>query len=147
VKSGPDSTVSWKPTSPKRWSSIQEGERLVVGIVSLFSQSSFIISGLSDAADRASDCARTDAKVTLVRITLGNAITIEGMRYYTITMMNGFSTFKCPLCKHSVTTRDFSSHDGNCRTQAAVAMNKHATATHGRPIPMSPRGARMWHAQ
>jgi len=68
------------------------------------------------------------------------------MRYYTITMMTGFSTFKCPLCKHSVTTRDFSSHNGNCRTQAAKAMNEHAAATHSRPISLSPRGMQMWHA-
>jgi hypothetical protein len=36
--------------------------------------------------------------------------------------------------------------NGNCRTQAAKAMNEHATAAHGRPIPMSPRDAQMWHA-
>jgi hypothetical protein len=47
-------------------------------------------------------------------------------------MMNGFSTFKCPLCKHSVTTQEFSSKNGNCRTQAAKAMNEHAAAAHGR---------------
>ena len=68
------------------------------------------------------------------------------MRHYTIKMMNGFSTFKCLLCKHSITTREFSSQNGNCRTQAAKAMNEHATAAHNRPIPMSPRDAQMWHA-
>jgi hypothetical protein len=68
------------------------------------------------------------------------------VRYYAIKMMNGFSTFKCPLCKHSVTTREFNSLNGNCRTQAARAMNEHATAAHGRQIPMSRRDAQMWHA-
>src|ERR1017187_1814724 len=61
------------------------------------------------------------------------------MRHYTIKMMSGFSTFKCVLCKHSVTTREFSSQNGNCRSQAAKAMNEHATAAHGGLNPMSPR--------
>ena len=34
-------------------------------------------------------------------------------------MMSGFSTFKCLFCKHCVTTKEFSSQNGNCRTQAA----------------------------
>jgi len=71
----------------------------------------------------------------------------EAVRHYTIKMMNGFSTFKCVRCKHSVTTREFSSQNGSCRTQAAKAMNDHATAAHGSPIPMSPHNGPMWHAQ
>jgi len=59
--------------------------------------------------------------------------------------MNGFSVFKCPLCKHAVTTRDFSSTKGNCRTQAAKAMNEHAAAGHGRNTSLAP-DARMWHS-
>jgi hypothetical protein len=59
-------------------------------------------------------------------------------------MMHGFSTFKCPLCKHSVTTQEFSTQNGNCRTQAARAMNDHATAAHSRTIAMSPRNAQLW---
>ncbi|MGA2344825.1 MAG: hypothetical protein ABSF93_02395 [Candidatus Sulfotelmatobacter sp.] len=66
------------------------------------------------------------------------------MRHYTIKAMNGFSVFKCPLCKHSVTTRDFSSKNGNCRTQSARAMNEHATAVHGRASVAS-TVAPMWH--
>jgi hypothetical protein len=60
--------------------------------------------------------------------------TIETVRHYSIKMMDGFSTFTCPLCKHSVTTRDFSSQNGNCRTQAAKTMNEHAAAVHGRHV-------------
>ena len=41
------------------------------------------------------------------------------MRHYTIKLMSGFSTFKCVVCKHSVTTRGFGSQNGNCRTQRA----------------------------
>ena len=52
------------------------------------------------------------------------------MRHYTVTLMHGFSTFKCPICKHSVTTQEFNSENGNCRTQAARAMNEHAAAAH-----------------
>ena len=61
-------------------------------------------------------------------------------------MMNGFATFKCLLCKHSVTTREFSNQNGSRRTQAARAMNEHATAAHGRPTPVSPHDAQMWYA-
>ena len=69
------------------------------------------------------------------------------MRHYTITMMKGFSTFKCLLCKYSVTTRDFSSQNGSCRTQAAKVMNEHATSVHGyRRVAISPRDTQMWHA-
>src|ERR1700722_20402978 len=46
--------------------------------------------------------------------------TIKDVRHYSIKMMNGFSTFKCPLCKHLVTTREFSSQNGNCRTQVTT---------------------------
>jgi len=59
-------------------------------------------------------------------------------------MMNGFSVFTCPHCKNSLTTRDFSSLNGNCRTQAARAMNEHATVAHGCPMPVSLRDAQMW---
>jgi hypothetical protein len=68
------------------------------------------------------------------------------MRHYTIKMMNGFSSFKCLLCTHSVTTREFSSQNGNCRTQAAKVMNEHARAAHGGPKPMSPHAMQVWHA-
>ena len=70
--------------------------------------------------------------------------TIEAMRHYSIKRMNGFSTFKCPLCRHSVTTREFSSQNGNSRTQAARAMNEHARLHMATPYP--PRDAQMWHA-
>ena len=72
--------------------------------------------------------------------------TIKDVRHYSIKMMNGFSTFKCPLCKHLVTTREFSSQNGNCRTQAARSMNEHAAAAHGQPGPKSPRYGQMRHA-
>ena len=43
----------------------------------------------------------------------------EAVRHYTIKMMSGFAKFNCLVCKHSVTTREFSSQNGSCRTQAA----------------------------
>jgi hypothetical protein len=42
--------------------------------------------------------------------------------------------------------KQFSSQNGNCRTQAARAMNEHATAAHAHPITL-PRDAQMWHAR
>lgn len=59
------------------------------------------------------------------------------MRYYTIKMLHGLTTFKCLLCRHSVTTQEFSTQNGSCRTQAARVMNDHATAVHGSPKPIS----------
>ena len=59
------------------------------------------------------------------------------MRHYSIKLLHGLTTFKCLLCKHSVTTREFSTQNGSCRTQAARAMNEHATAMHGGPKPAS----------
>jgi hypothetical protein len=67
------------------------------------------------------------------------------MRHYTIKMMRGFTTFKCLHCKHTITAQEFSSRNGSCRTQAARAMNEHATAAHGRTMPVSPSDAQMWH--
>ena len=45
------------------------------------------------------------------------------MRHYTVTMLKGFSMFKCPLCRYSVTTQEFDTQNGNLRTQATRAMN------------------------
>jgi hypothetical protein len=44
--------------------------------------------------------------------------------------MNGGITFKCVSCEHSVSTLDFSSANGNPRTQAARAMNEHSAEAH-----------------
>jgi hypothetical protein len=45
--------------------------------------------------------------------------------------MNGGTTFTCTFCEHSVTTLDFNSTTGNCRTQAAAVINQHAVLLHG----------------
>jgi len=52
------------------------------------------------------------------------------VRVYTTKSLNGGITFTCIFCPHSVTTLDFDQTRGNCRTQAASAMNEHAKATH-----------------
>lgn len=66
------------------------------------------------------------------------------MRYYTTKPLNGGTTFTCTFCQHSVSTLDFSDTNGNRRTQAAAALNKHAASLHVRawvPIKMGSRGA------
>lgn len=66
------------------------------------------------------------------------------MRYYTINPRNGGITFKCTFCEHSVTTLDFDNTIGNRRTQAAAAINQHATLLHVRawvPAKLGSRGA------
>jgi hypothetical protein len=55
--------------------------------------------------------------------------------------MSGGTTFKCTFCKHSVTTSDFNSTNGNRRTQAAAMINHHAAALHLRTVPTTLGGA------
>jgi hypothetical protein len=52
------------------------------------------------------------------------------VRYYTTQRVNGGITFQCAFCEHAVTTRNFDDAKGNCRTQAATAMNQHAVELH-----------------
>ncbi|HEY6338054.1 MAG TPA: hypothetical protein VIW68_06135 [Candidatus Sulfotelmatobacter sp.] len=40
-------------------------------------------------------------------------------------------------CKHSVTTAEFDSRNGNLRTQAATALNEHAAKVHHEPVMVS----------
>lgn len=66
------------------------------------------------------------------------------MRYYTTKTQNGSTIFKCTFCEHSVTTLNFSSMNGNRRTQAAAVMNQHAGSLHVRtwvPSKLGGRGA------
>jgi hypothetical protein len=86
------------------------------------------------------------ASVTLVRSHGGEGTTPKAVRYYMIQVINGTTTFSCRHCNHSVTTRDFSSLNGNLRTQAARSMNEHAAAEHSRLKPMCPNDGQVWHA-
>jgi len=52
------------------------------------------------------------------------------VRYYTTKSLNSGVTFTCIFCQHNVTTLDFNHTKGNCRTQAASAINEHARALH-----------------
>jgi hypothetical protein len=45
--------------------------------------------------------------------------------------------FTCVRCPHSVLTLDFDLKDGNLRTQAAHAINQHATQVHNQPMIIS----------
>jgi hypothetical protein len=55
----------------------------------------------------------------------------DEVRFYTTKTVNGGTTFTCVFCDYSVTTLDFDHTQGNRRTQAASAMNQHATELHG----------------
>jgi hypothetical protein len=60
----------------------------------------------------------------------------EDVRYYTTKPANGGTTFKCTFCEQSVSTLDFSSANGNRRTQAAAAINQHVAMSHlPAPVP------------
>jgi hypothetical protein len=56
-------------------------------------------------------------------------------------MMSGVATFKCLVCKFSLTTAGFQIENGSRRTQAAKAMNEHVAAAHG-PQPSTVRNWR-----
>jgi hypothetical protein len=45
--------------------------------------------------------------------------------------------FTCKQCSHSVSTLDFDAKTGNLRTQAATAINAHATTAHQAPMVVS----------
>ena len=55
------------------------------------------------------------------------------LRHYTTEQLVGGVQFKCIRCEHSVNTLDFQARDGNLRTQAATAINRHAAEVHHQP--------------
>ena len=58
-------------------------------------------------------------------------------RLYTIGRIKGGMKFTCTHCAHNVSTLDFDPRDGNLRTQAATAINQHATSVHHEPVMFS----------
>ena len=65
----------------------------------------------------------------------GESLTIA--RCYTTKRIEGGIAFKCDQCEYRVTTLDFQGKDGNVRTQAATAVNKHAVLAHHEPMLVS----------
>src|SRR5262249_7617192 len=61
----------------------------------------------------------------------------QTVRNYTPQRIKGGIQFTCVLCPHSVRTLDFDLRDGNLRTQAAIALNQHATQVHNQPTIIS----------
>ncbi|MGA8868790.1 MAG: hypothetical protein WB510_17580 [Candidatus Sulfotelmatobacter sp.] len=59
------------------------------------------------------------------------------MRNYTTKRIPGGMQFTCVRCPHSVTTIEFDVKNGNLRTQAAGALNQHATKVHHQPVTVS----------
>jgi len=56
---------------------------------------------------------------------------------YRIERIQGSIRFTCTHCDHSVSTLDFDPKEGNLRTQAATAINRHATQAHHEPPTVS----------
>jgi hypothetical protein len=69
-------------------------------------------------------------------------------RLYTIARVKGGMKFTCSHCAHHVSTLDFDARDGNLRTQAATAINLHATSVHHEPVMFSSLDTqqRIWRA-
>jgi hypothetical protein len=59
------------------------------------------------------------------------------VKAYRIERIKGGTKFTCTHCAHSVSTLDFDATAGNLRTQAATALNDHATRTHHEPMLLS----------
>ena len=55
------------------------------------------------------------------------------MRHYTTNRIEGGIQFNCIRCEYGVTILDFDARDGNLRTQAATAINRHASEVHHQP--------------
>jgi hypothetical protein len=58
----------------------------------------------------------------------------EAVKHYTIDRIKGGMRFTCTRCEHSVSTLQYDARDGNLRTQAATAINQHATKEHQQPL-------------
>jgi len=68
-------------------------------------------------------------------------------RNYTLTRVTAGMKFTCTKCAYCVSTHDFHPRDGNVRTQAATALNRHATSAHNAPVMFSSLDTgRMWRA-
>jgi len=63
--------------------------------------------------------------------------TIQTVKAYRIERIKGGMKFTCTHCAHSVSTLDFDPKAGNLRTQAATAINDHATQAHHEPLVVS----------
>ena len=59
------------------------------------------------------------------------------MKTYHTERIEGGVKFTCTHCAYSVSTLDFDSRAGNLRTQAATAINQHATKMHHEPPTVS----------
>ena len=70
------------------------------------------------------------------------------MAHYTTNRIEGGIRFKCTRCEYSVSTLDFDARNGNLRTQAATAINRHATEMHHQPTTYSSLDTqqRIWRA-
>jgi hypothetical protein len=60
------------------------------------------------------------------------------VKTYKIQRIKSGMKFTCTHCAHSVSTLDFDAKGGNLRTQAATALNNHATKSHHEPMVISP---------
>src|SRR3979409_466512 len=71
---------------------------------------------------------------TLVRIVFSLQHYTKNVKHYTIDRVKGGMRFTCTRCEHSVSTLQYDARDGNLRTQAATAINQHATKEHQQPL-------------
>ncbi len=68
------------------------------------------------------------------------------MKAYRLQRIKGGIKFNCAQCAHSVSTLDFDAKAGNLRTQAATAINDHASQSHreSTAVPSADSQQRSW---
>ena len=70
-------------------------------------------------------------------VSFSQRTTIQAVKPYRIERIKNGIKFTCTQCEHSVSTLDFDAKVGNLRTQAATAINQHATQAHHEPPTVS----------
>ncbi|HMD17290.1 MAG TPA: hypothetical protein VKH18_11535 [Terriglobales bacterium] len=68
---------------------------------------------------------------------------MQTVKAYRIERIKSGMKFTCTRCAHSVSTLDFDAKAGNLRTQAATAINDHATKAHHEPMIVSPSDSQL----
>jgi hypothetical protein len=73
---------------------------------------------------------------------------MQGVKHYRTERIKSGIKFTCTQCAHSVSTLDFNAKAGNLRTQAATAINDHASKAHPETATVTSFGNQQitWHA-
>jgi hypothetical protein len=77
---------------------------------------------------------RLPSEPTVVRPSVRAQGYNQTVKHYITNRIEGGMQFTCIRCEYSVSTLDFDRRDGDLRSQAATAINRHAVAVHHQPM-------------